>query len=168
MNIIAAIDNQNAIGYKNNLIYNIKADKEYFKKLTTNKIIIMGRKTFESLPNKKPLPNRTNIILTRNKNYKAENCIIFHSKEDLFLFLDKNNIDTDSVFIIGGSEIYKLFIKDCSVFYITEIMTNKKEKANVFFPVNFRQSPLSASEWKDFENGRYRFVIYGQQNIPQS
>lgn len=162
MNIIAAIDNRNAIGYKNNLIYNIKADKEYFKNLTTNKIVVMGRKTFESLPDKKPLPNRINIILTRNNNYKAENCIIVHSKKDLLLFLKKSNIDTDSVFIIGGSEIYKLFIMDCSTFYITEITTDKKEKADTFFPTDFRQKPISVSEWKDFENGRYRFVIYEQ------
>ena len=159
MNIIAATDSNNAIGYKNNLLYKIKEDKEYFKKITTGKIIVMGRKTFESLPNKKPLPNRTNIIFTRNKNFSAENCILVNSKEDFFKLCKKNNFKSEDIFIIGGSEIYKLFLDDCEKFYITEIISENKN-ADAYFPVKFQKKPVFSTEWKDFENGKFRFTIY--------
>ena len=124
--IIAAIANKNALGKDNQLIWHLSADLKRFKKLTTGHHIIMGRKTFESIG--KPLPNRTSIIITRNKDYKQEGCLIANSLKEA-ISLVKND---DSPFIIGGAQIYKEAIKIADKLDITYV--HHDFEADVFFP----------------------------------
>ncbi|MBN2166391.1 MAG: dihydrofolate reductase [Marinilabiliaceae bacterium] len=144
ISIIAAIANDNAIGKNNDLLVYISADLKRFKQLTTGHPIIMGRKTFESLPNG-ALPNRKNIILTKQKNYKANNCEVVHSIEDAILSCN----DSNEAFIIGGASVYNLFMPKSNKLYITKIHKSF-EKADAFFP------RLNLNEWHlDNEEGVY-------------
>ena len=102
--LIAAASKNHVLGKDNKLIWHIPIDLKRFKSLTLGHCIIMGRKTFESLP--KALPNRTNIILTRNRTYQAQDAIVVHSVQEA-LEQSKNDIQP---FILGGGEIYSLFI----------------------------------------------------------
>lgn len=85
MILIFAVDNNWNIGYNGDMLFKISEDLKRFKEITVGNIIIMGRKTFESLPYKKALPNRINIIITRDKEYKGENIMVVNSLEQLFL-----------------------------------------------------------------------------------
>ena len=100
--MIAAVAENNALGKDNDLVWHLPNDFKRFKTLTSGHHIIMGRKTFESFP--KPLPNRTHVIITRQKNYKAEGCIIVDSIEKALEICPKN----EDTYIIGGGEIYTL------------------------------------------------------------
>lgn len=138
MNLIVAVDNNNCIGKDNQLAYRISSDLKNFKELTTNKVVIYGRKTLETFPNKKPLKNRTNIILSRNKDLIIEGAIVKNSIDDVFDEIKK--YDTKDIFIIGGEEIYKLFFDYCDTCYLTSI--NAECDGNKFFP------ELNIEEWK--------------------
>lgn len=124
--IIAAIAENNALGKDNQLIWHLPADLKRFKKVTLNHHIIMGRKTFESLG--KPLPNRTTIIITRNKDFKAEGCIIVNSLNDA---LEAAKSDYNP-YILGGAEIYAQAIKIADKLDITYV--HHKFEADAFFP----------------------------------
>lgn len=127
LSIIAAIGLNNELGKDNNLVFHFKEDMKYFKEKTTNHPVIMGRKTFESLPHL--LPNRTNIIVTRNKDYNVEGAIIFHSKEEV---LDYVNNSLDECFIIGGASLYEEYLPYANTLYLTEV--GLSAIADVFFP----------------------------------
>lgn len=130
INIIVAISNNNAIGKKNELLFRIKRDLKYFKHITTDQVVIMGRKTYESIG--KPLPNRVNLILTRNK----ENIDIdgFTSIEEAIEFA-KTNYPDKEIFIIGGGQVYKEALAKGLVdrLYIT-IVNKTVDDADTFFP----------------------------------
>lgn len=117
MNLIVAVDQNWGIGYKGDLLERISEDLKFFKKTTTGNAIIMGRVTFDSLPNKKPLPNRTNIVLTKNTNLKIDGCIICNSIDEILKLEDKEN-----VFVIGGADIYKQLLPYCKKAYVTKIL----------------------------------------------
>lgn len=135
LTIIAAIANNNALGKDNQLIWHLPADLKRFKKLTTGHHIIMGRKTFESIG--KPLPNRTTIIITRNKNYTQEGCLVANSLEQAIKMVKKD----DSPYIIGGAQIYKKAIKIADKLDITFV--NHDFDADVFFP------EIDLNVWKE-------------------
>ena len=138
ISIIVAIANNNAIGKDNKLLAYLPNDLKWFKKNTTGKKILMGRKTFDSLP-KKPLPNRTNIILTRQKDFSYPGCVVVHSVEEALQVFDEDKEN----FIIGGAEIYKLFLPLAKKLYITRIYADFD--ADTFFP------EIDLSEWKLIE-----------------
>ena len=140
--IIAAIANNNALGKDNQLIWHLSADLKRFKKLTTGHHIIMGRKTFESIG--KPLPNRTTIIITRNKDYKQEGCLVAHSLDEA-LKMVKND---DSPFIIGGAQIYKEAIKIVDKLDITFV--HHDFEADVFFP------EIDLKIWKETDRENFK------------
>ena len=117
MNIIVAVDENWAIGYKGELLISIKEDLQNFKRLTLEQNVVMGEITYESLP-KRPLPNRTNIIITKDKNYKAINTIILHDVKDVVAYAEMSDKET---FIIGGAQIYDIFIPYYKKAYITKI-----------------------------------------------
>lgn len=127
--IIAAAAKNNALGKSNDLLWHLPDDFKRFKVLTTGYPIIMGRKTFESFP--KPLPNRTHLIITRDKNYTVDypNCFVVHSLEEA-LTLSKTYNET--VFIIGGGEIYALALKHATKIELTRVHENFD--ADTFFP----------------------------------
>ena len=124
--IIAAVSENNVLGKNNKLIWHIPDDLKRFKKLTLGHSVIMGRKTFESIA--KPLPQRKNIILTRNKNYKAKGALIAHNVKEALNFCENDN----QPFIIGGGEIYKLFMGISNKIELTRI--HKSYNGDAFFP----------------------------------
>jgi dihydrofolate reductase len=124
--MIAAAAENRALGKDNQLVWHLPNDFKRFKTLTTAHHIIMGRKTFESFP--KPLPNRTHIIITRQKDYKAEGCIIVDSIEKA---IEKCPKDEES-FIIGGGEIYQLAMPFADKIELTVVHHNFD--ADAFFP----------------------------------
>ena len=106
ISLIVAISENQVIGKNNKLAWNLPDDMNYFSSITSGHSVIMGRKNWESIPNKyRPLPNRRNIVVTRNKNYKAEKAEIVGSIEKA-IKISRNNSD-EEIFIIGGGEIYK-------------------------------------------------------------
>jgi dihydrofolate reductase len=124
--LIAAVAENNAIGKNNQLLWHLPADFKRFKEITTGHYIVMGRKTFESFP--KPLPNRTHIVISRQKNYKPEGCIVVPSLEKALEISPKN----EEVFIIGGGEIYKQSIAIANKLDITKV--HQSFDGDVFFP----------------------------------
>lgn len=125
--IIAAVGNQNVLGKDNKLLWHLPNDLKHFKKLTTGHDIIMGRKTYESIG--KPLPNRTNIIITRNKDYEVPyGCLVVSNLEEA---LDAARKD-ESPFIIGGAQIYNLAMPVVNKIELTQV--HYDFEADVFFP----------------------------------
>lgn len=139
MNLIAAVDKNWAIGKENKLLVSIPADMKFFRETTTGKVVVMGRKTLESFPNGLPLKNRTNIVLTHNKNYDGKGAIVVCSMEELREELKKYN--SEDIYVIGGEQIYKALVDDCDVAHITKI--NYEYDADAYFP-NLDEKP----EWK--------------------
>ncbi|MBO4311240.1 MAG: dihydrofolate reductase [Lachnospiraceae bacterium] len=140
MNLIACVDANWGIGYKNELLVRIPSDQKFFRETTTGKVVVMGRKTLDSFPNGKPLKNRTNIVITSNKNLeKREEEIYVNSLEECLELL-KNYKDED-IFIIGGASIYKQFLPYCRKAYITKV--DREFSADSYFP-NLDREP----EWK--------------------
>lgn len=121
MNIIAAVDRNWAIGMQGDLLVSIPYDKKLFREETLGKTIIMGRKTFESLPGKQPLYHRRNIVLSRDKNFYHKDIIVLHSLEEVLNYIRKENLIYHDIFIIGGAEIYQLFLPYCDIAHITYI-----------------------------------------------
>jgi len=139
MNMIAAVDSNWAIGNKNKLLISIPADMKMFREETTGKVVVMGRKTLESFPGQKPLPKRTNIVLTKNKEYKVNDAIVVYSIEELMEELKK--YDTNDVYIIGGETIYRQMLPYADICHITKI--DRAYEADAHFP-NLDTDP----EWK--------------------
>ncbi|MBQ5850490.1 MAG: dihydrofolate reductase [Lachnospiraceae bacterium] len=119
MNMIVAVDNNWAIGYKNSLLVKIPRDQKLFQEMTTGKVVVMGRKTLESLPQKQPLQNRINIILSGNKAFKVKGATVVNSIEELLEELKKYN-DND-IFIAGGESLYKQMLPYCDTAHVTKI-----------------------------------------------
>ncbi len=124
--IIAAVAKNNALGKNNDLLWHLPNDFKRFKELTSGHYIIMGRKTFESFP--KPLPNRTHVVISRQKNYAPEGCLVVGSLDEAIKTCPKN----EDLFIIGGGEIYKQSINIVDKLDITRVYENFE--AEVFFP----------------------------------
>lgn len=144
ISIIAAIGKNNEIGKKNGLLWNLPADMKHFRKTTSEHTVIMGQKTFESIG--RPLPKRRNIVLTQDKNLKIEGVEIVHSLEELDILLKKEK--DKEVFIIGGGQIYKLFIEKADKLYITYVNGEFKE-ADTFFPI------IDEKIWQTIKNKKY-------------
>jgi dihydrofolate reductase len=134
LTMIAAAAENNALGKDGDLVWHLPDDFKRFKKLTTGHHIIMGRKTFESFP--KPLPNRTHIVITRNRDYTKEGCIVVHNLEDALKIAEG---DTQP-FIIGGGEIYKLALNASEKIELTRV--HDTFEADAFFP------EIDLSKWE--------------------
>ncbi|RGO27820.1 dihydrofolate reductase [Dorea sp. OM02-2LB] len=130
MKLIAAVDKNWAIGYKNQLLVSIPSDMKQFRQKTTGHIVVMGRKTLESFPGGLPLKNRRNIVLTSNRNYQVKDAVIVHSEEELKEELKK--YDTDEIFVIGGESIYRMLEPLCDEAFITKI--DHSYQADAHFP----------------------------------
>nr|AIA19075.1 Dihydrofolate reductase [uncultured bacterium] len=129
ISMIAAIQKKDrGIGNDNKLLFAIKEDLQRFKALTTGHPIVMGRKTFESIG--RPLPNRTNIVITRNTDFVAEGCVVVSSLDEAIG--KAKEVEQIEIFIIGGGEIYKQALPFTDRLYITEV--EGEEEATVFFP----------------------------------
>ena len=139
MNLIAAVDNNWAIGKNNQLLVRIPMDQKFFREMTTGKVVVMGRKTLESFPNSRPLKNRTNIVLTHNPSYEVEGAVVVHSLDELHKELEKYN--SEDIYIIGGQKIYEQLVDECDVAHITKV--DFEYDADEYFP-NLDEKP----EWQ--------------------
>lgn len=137
ISIIAAVAKNNIIGGDNKLLWYIPEDLKHFKDLTSNHTIIMGRKTFQSLPN--VLPKRHHIVLTKDKNYTidSDSVTIVHNLKEI---VDKYKTSKEEVFVIGGGKIYSAFLPYCKNLYLTKI--NKNFEGDTYFP------KIEPSQWK--------------------
>jgi dihydrofolate reductase len=124
--LIAAVAENNALGKDNNLLWHLPSDFKRFKEITSGHHIIMGRKTFESFP--KPLPNRTHIVISRQKDYSPEGCIVVENLEKAIAICPKE----ENLFIIGGGEIYSQSIYLADQLDITRV--HHSFEADVYFP----------------------------------
>mgnify|MGYP001587683861 CR=1 FL=1 len=158
ISLIAAIGKNNELGKENDLLWRLPADQKFFRETTSLHAIIMGRKTFESIG--RPLPNRRNVIITRDVNYKKAGVEIVHS---LAAVLDLFPDQKEEIFIIGGAEIYKQAMPIADKLYITHIDAEDK-KAEVFFPEiapMFWNEVSCKKHKKDEKNPfNYTFSIY--------
>jgi dihydrofolate reductase len=127
ISIIVAVSEDWGIGMKNELLWHISEDLKRFKRLTTGHIVIMGKKTWESLP-RKPLPGRVNIVLTDNPDESFDNAVTAYSIKDA---LEKCKPDQE-IFIIGGGSIYRQFLPVADRLFITHV--HKKAPADIYFP----------------------------------
>ena len=130
MNFIVAVDRNWAIGYKNDLLVSIPEDMKFFRETTTGKVVVMGKNTLESFPNKKPLKNRTNIVIALEKDYKVDGAIVVYSIEEALEEIKK--YDSKDVFVIGGGSIYRQMLPYCDTAYITYI--NNEYAADTYIP----------------------------------
>ena len=152
--MIAAIGKNNELGYNNDLIWHFKEDMKFFKEQTINKPVIMGMKTFKSLP--KILPNRQNIVLTRQNVDLDERILVFHTKEDILKYIEEYK---EEVMIIGGANIYNQFLEYSEKLVLTEIEATSK--ADVYFPY------FNKNEWNktiisenEENNIKYKHLVY--------
>ena len=156
LTIIAAASTNNVIGFDNKLIWNIPKDLKRFKELTQGHSVIMGRKTFESLPS--PLPNRRNIVVTRNKEYSPEGIEVFSSVEDA-IDVCKDDLQP---FIIGGGEIYSQTINLVDKIELTRVY--KDYQGDTFFPDipldKFELDSELVNYLDDDSNTKYSFLTY--------
>jgi dihydrofolate reductase len=118
LSLVVAMSENRVIGVENRLPWHIPEDLKRFKKITSGHSIIMGRKTFESIG--KPLPNRTNIVITRNKEYRVEGVVTCHSLQDAIEWAGRAP-GSDEIFVIGGGEIFKEALPRAGRIYLTEV-----------------------------------------------
>lgn len=164
LSIIVAVAENNVIGRGNTLPWHVPEDLKSFKKITMGKPIVMGRKTYESIG--RPLPGRTNIVITRNPEWQAEGVSTVASlAEALALAEQRCVIDgMDELFVIGGEQIYRLAMASAQRIYMTRVHTNVEGDA--YFP------ELSASEWQQVANQPaseaaevdYAFLVFERQS----
>lgn len=161
ISLIAALSENRVIGKNNDLPWHLPDDMKYFMKTTSGHHVIMGRKNYESIPEKfRPLPNRTNIVVTRQRNYRAKNCTVVHSLDDALTLAHQANVD--EVFIIGGAEIYRQGLARADRLYLTEI--HATVDGDTYFP------EFDKRHWKETSRTRhpaderhafpFDFVIY--------
>lgn len=154
MNLIVAVDKNWAIGNKGQLLVAIPEDQKLFREETMGKVIVMGRRTLESLPGSQPLYGRTNIVLTSDKNYKAKGAVVCHSLDETMHKL--RDYDDNDIFIIGGQSIYEQFLPYCDTAHVTWI--DYTYEADTYFP-NLDES----GEWKqtaDSDEQTYFNICY--------
>lgn len=160
LSIIAALNQNYLIGKDNNLVWHIKEDLKRFKKITTGKTIVMGRKTFESLPG--ILPNRKHIVITRDTLYSVpSNCVsVIHNIDKILDF--KNS--SEEIFIIGGGEIYRQFLPFAKRLYLTKIISD--ETGDTYFP-KFKYNDYTTLEFEEHmdKDIKYTFMTLEKKNI---
>lgn len=134
MKMIAAVSKNWGIGKNGDLLFSIPQDMKFFRETTKGATVIMGRKTLDSFPGGNPLKNRVNIVLTRNTDFCREGVIVCHTKEEVLAAVK----ESDNVFVIGGAEIYKMFLPECDTAYITKV--DAEADADAFIE-NLDQNP---------------------------
>ena len=162
MNVIVAVDKNWGIGKDNKLLVSIPSDMKFFREETMNKVVVMGRKTLESFPNGLPLKRRTNIVLTKDRNYKVKDAILVHSVEELMEELKK--YDSEDIYVIGGDSIYRQLLPYCDVAHVTKI--DYAYEADSYFPNLDEMSDWTVertSEELTYFELEYMFVKYVRQ-----
>ncbi len=159
MNMIVAVDSNWAIGHKGKLLVSIPEDMQFFRRETTGKVVVMGRKTLESFPNGLPLKNRVNVVITKDKEYNVKDAIIWHSIEEALEVLKQYN--DEDIYVIGGESVYRQFLPYCSVAHVTKI--NYSYDADTYFPNLDEMDEWTIEESSDertYFDLEYEFVKY--------
>lgn len=159
--LVVALGLKNEIGANGKLLWHLPADLKRFKDITTGHHVLMGRKTYESIPEKfRPLPNRVNIILTTNRNFTAQNCIVVYTLNEAIEIAKKAG-ETE-LMIIGGGEIYELAMPIATTLYITRVNESFSE-ADTFFP-KWNTEEFIETEYTSFDkNDKNLFDFYFQK-----
>ena len=159
MNLIVAVDKNWAIGNENKLLVSIPQDMKFFRETTIGKVVVMGRKTLESFPGGQPLKQRTNIVLTRDKNFKVKDAIIVHDMNELLEELKKYK--DEDIYVIGGESIYRQMLPYCTLAHVTKI--NHAYEADTYFP-NLDEKDewvvTGVSDEQTYFDLEYEFVRY--------
>lgn len=152
ISLIAAMSRNRVIGKNNTLPWNLPEDMKRFREITSGKPVVMGRKTFESIG--KPLPKRTNIIITRDKNYKQDGCIVVHSADDSL----KAAKGSEEIMIIGGEQIFREFLPRADKMYLTFI--DEDFEGDAYFPEYNKHewTEVHREENKSSDGLKYSFV----------
>lgn len=183
---IVAVDKNWGIGKDGDLLFHLPGDMKYFREKTKGGIIIIGRKTLESFPGRKPLPGRTNIVITRNEDYQAEECIICHSPEEAVAVAEALDLkgavasnestieevgtedagcDGAEIYVCGGGEIYRMMMPWCDEILVTKIEADMK--ADTYFP-DLDEDPefelLREGETQEEQGISYKFTTYKRKN----
>jgi dihydrofolate reductase len=151
ISIIVAVGKNRAIGRNNQLLWDIPEDMQHFRKVTSGHTVIMGDRTFQSIG--RPLPNRKNIVVTLDKNFKAVGCEVRNSLEEV---LGEYKNSEEEVFVIGGGIIYKLSLPFADKLYLT-VVDDAPEDADTFFPDYSEFKNIIEEESRD--NGQYKFTF---------
>lgn len=162
MKLIVAVSQNWGIGRDNDLLFHIPKDMKFFRETTMGKTVILGRKNLESFPGKKPLPKRTNIILTKDPDYLCEGAVVCHSVEEV---LSHPMVDEDA-FVIGGEEIYRQFLPHCDTCFVTKVKADVPAEK---FMVNLDGLPQweLASESEEISDNGYviKFCRYERKSL---
>ena len=163
MNFIVAVTNDYAVGKNNDLLFHLPTDLKYFKEKTLKKVVVMGEKTYYSLP-KRPLPNRTNIVLSNNPDFNENGIIIVRNLNELFAELKKYN--PDDIFVSGGASVYNLLMDYCEKAYITKI--DKVVPADTYIKniEEMKNWKLESSSETHAENGlEFSFKVFKNTKV---
>lgn len=159
MKMIVCVSENFGIGNKNNLLFSLPPDMKFFRETTQGKAVVMGRGTLDSFPGGKPLKNRVNIVLTRDKEFNREGAEVFHSKEEILKYIAR--FDSDDVFVIGGGQIYEMFKDVCDEALVTKV--RKTVPCDTFF-FNIDEAPQwelqEESEIMEHEGMCFSFCKY--------
>ncbi|MCW8891271.1 MAG: type 3 dihydrofolate reductase [Sedimenticola sp.] len=142
ISLIAAMDEGRVIGRENSLPWRLPADLQHFKKLTVGKPIVMGRKTWESLPGL--LPDRPHIVITQNPAYRAEGCQVVHSIEQALAAAG----EVDEVMVVGGARLYQQMLPSADRLYLTRVHT--RVEGDAYFP------PYEADQWREIKSAHHQ------------
>lgn len=159
MKMIVCVSANFGIGKGGDLLFSLPPDMKFFRETTLNKVVVMGRSTLDSFPGGKPLKNRTNIVISRNKDFSREGAAVLHSKEEVLSYIKR--FDTDDVYIIGGAQIYEMFRGECDTAYVTKV-EKEAECDKFFFDIDSDESwtLASQSEKMEYEGTRFSFCTY--------
>ena len=160
MNIIVAVDKNWGIGKNGDMLIYIPDDLKYFKEKTLKNVIVAGRKTVETFPNGKPLLDRVNIIMTRDKSYKNGDAIVCSTVDEVMSVV--SDYRDKEVFVVGGESVYRQFLDKCDKAYVTKLDYSFSDVDT--FMVNLDESPFweveSQSETKYLNGIGYKFLVY--------
>ncbi len=152
ISLIGACSENRAIGLNGKLLWHIPEDLQNFQKITRGHVVVMGRKTFESIG--RPLPDRTNIVVTENNNFVAENCLVANSIE--WAIQKARELEKEEVFICGGGSVYAQTIDLADKLYLTVVEGNFE--ADVFFPEYEEFTKIVSQRKSSDENFKYTFL----------
>ena len=179
MNAVVAVidkDGKWAIGNKGELLVRNKYDLEHFKSLTIGKTVVYGRKTLETFPRQQPLKERTNLVLTHDKDYVVDGATIVHSLKELDRFIKRKaslktkekRISPDDIYLIGGASLYNQLYDKCKYAFVTHFESTGKEEADAFFP-NLAEMPnweiVEKTPPVTYDGVTMRFVTYRNKDV---
>lgn len=166
MNLIVAADRNWGIGNKGQLLVRIPADQQLFREETMGKVVVMGRKTLESLPGRQPLHGRTNVVLTGDPGFRVKNAVVVHSLEEALSYLE--DVPSEDIYVIGGESIYRQFLPYCHTAHVTWI--DYAYEADTWFPDLDREPGWKLaleSEEQTYFDLCYEFRMYVRTDLQE-